>query len=315
MIVLEFKLKGKPAQYRAIDEAIQTAQFVRNKCLRYWMDHCGVSRADLYRYNTQLRAEIPFVEALNSHACQASVERCWSAIARFYNNCQKQVAGKKGYPRFKKHSRSVEYKTSGWKLSPDRKRIAFTDGKQIGSLKLIGSRDLNFYQPDQIKRVRLVRRADGYYCQFCIRVEVSVESTPTQKAVGIDLGLNYFIADSQGNTEPAPQFYRKAERQLNRANRKKSKKYRQGAKPQSRNYHKARVRYARKHLRVSRQREEYCKGLAYSVIQSNDLVAYEDLNVKGLVKNRHLSKSISDAGWSIFRRWLANAAGSRALSG
>jgi putative transposase len=304
MIVVEFKVRGKAVQYQAIDEAIQTAQFVRNKCLRYWMDNQNVSRAELYRYNTQLRAEFPFVEALNSHACQASVEWCWSAIARFYDNCKKQIPSKKGYPKFKKHSRSVEYKTSGWRLSEDRKRITFTDGKQIGKLKLIGSRDLNFYQPDQIKRVRLVRRADGYYCQFCIQVEVTVESIPTQRAIGIDLGLNYFFADSQGNTESAPKFYRQAEKQLNRANREKSRKYRKGAKPQSRNYHEARVRYARKHLRVSRQREEYCKRLAYSVIQSNDLVAYEDLNVKGLVRNRHLAKSISDAGWSTFRKWL-----------
>ncbi|NJO41730.1 MAG: transposase [Cyanobacteria bacterium RU_5_0] len=304
MIVIEFKVKGKSNQYQAIDEAIQTAQFVRNKCLRYWMDNKGISRAELYRYNTQLRSEFPFVEALNSHACQASVERAWSAIARFFDNCKKQIPGKKGFPKFKKHSRSVEYKTSGWKLSEERKRITFTDGKQIGKLKLIGSRDLNFYQPDQIKRIRLVKRADGYYCQFCIQVDVLIETTPTQKAIGIDLGLKYFLADSQGNTEPVPQFYRKAEKQLNRANRKKSQKYRQGAKPQSNNYHKARVRYARKHLRVSRQREEYCKRLAYSAIQSNDLVAYEDLNVKGLVKNRHLAKSISDAGWATFRKWL-----------
>jgi hypothetical protein len=91
-----------------------------------------------------------------------------------------------------------------------------------------------------------------------------------------------------------------------RANRKKSKKYRKGAKPQSKNYHKARVRYSRKHLRVSRQRKEYCKEQAYSVIQSSDLVAYVDAiaasrridwNVKGSVQNRHLAKSISDAGW------------------
>ncbi|MGC9524017.1 MAG: RNA-guided endonuclease InsQ/TnpB family protein [Limnospira sp.] len=82
------------------------------------------------------------------------------------------------------------------------------------------------------------------------------------------------------------------------------KKYRKGAKPQSRNYHKARNRYARKHLRVSRQRNEWAKSIAYCVIQSNDLVAYEDLNVKGLVRHRHLAKSISDAGWSTFRCWL-----------
>jgi putative transposase len=306
MLVYEFKVNGKPSQYQAINEAIQTAQFVRNKCLRYWMDHEKVTRAELYRYNTQLRAEFPFVEALNSHACQASVERCWSAIVRFFDNCKKQVKGKKGFPKFKKHSRSVEYKTSGWKLSEDRKRITFGDGKQIGKLKLMGSRDLNFYQPDQIKRVRLVRKADGYYCQFLIQVELHIESIPTQTLVGIDLGLNYFIATSTGETVKSPQFYCKGERRLNRANRQKSKKYCKGAKPQSKNYHKARKRYAHKHLRVSRQREEYCKRLAYSVIQSNDLVAYEDLNVKGLVRNRHLAKSISDAGWSMFRKCLGS---------
>ncbi len=129
----------------------------------------------------------------------------------------------------------------------------------------------------------VIRRADGYYAQFAIDVQVRVEPKLTGKMVGLDLGLKFFIADNEGNTEPCPQFYRKSEKQLNRANRKKSKKFVHGAKPQSRNYHKARSRYARKHLRVSGalprtlrdwQRKEYCKRVAYSVIQSNDLVAY-----------------------------------------
>ncbi len=304
MIIREFKVKGKEAQYRAIDEAIRTSKFIQNKCLKLWMDNKDVGKYDLNKYCSVLAAEFPFADELNSMARQAAAERAWSAIARFYDNCKKKVKGKKGFPKFKKHSRSVEYKTSGWKLSSNRKAIIFSDKKGIRTLKLKGTYDLNFYDIKQIKRVRLVRRVDGYYAQFAIDVKVRIETEPTGQAIGLDLGLKFFIADNKGNTEPCPQFYRSSERQLNRANRKKSKKFVKGLLPQSKNYHRARNRYARKHLRVSRQRKEYCKRVAYSVIQSNDLVAYEDLNVQGLVRNRHLAKSISDAGWSTFRQWL-----------
>ena len=311
MFVYEFKVKPKPQQISAIEEAIRTYQFVRNKVLRYWMDNpsqvqSGVGKTEMFRYNTLLRKEFKFVEDLNSHACQTAVERVLKAVNRFYANCNNKVPGKKGYPKFKKNTRSLEYKFSGWKLSDDRKYITFTDKKEIGTFKLIGSRDLNFYQLNQIKRVRIVRRADGYYVQFSVELDPrdTVQPlTPSQKAVGIDVGIKYFLADSTGNIEHNPRFYRKGERQLNRLNRNKSKKYKRG-KPQSQNYHKARIRYARKHLKVSRQREEFVKFVALRLIQSNDLVAYEDLNVKGMVRNRHLAKSITDAGWSLFRRWL-----------
>ncbi|MCW6034822.1 transposase, partial [Spirulina subsalsa FACHB-351] len=142
MFVYEFKVYPKPQQITAINEAIRTSQFVRNKVLRYWMDNRGIGQPEMFRYNTILRKEFKFVEQLNSHACQAAVERTLKAVNRFYENCKNQVKGKKGYPKFKKNTRSVEYKVSGWKLSENRKYINFIDQKGIGSLKLVGSRDL-----------------------------------------------------------------------------------------------------------------------------------------------------------------------------
>ncbi|NES68584.1 MAG: transposase [Okeania sp. SIO2D1] len=304
MIIYEFKVKAKPQQYKAIDEAIRTSQFIQNKCLRYWMDNKGVNKYDLNKHCKVLAKEFSFASELNSMARQSAAERAWAAISRFYDNCQKKRPGKKGFPKFKKHTRSVEYKTSGWKLYQTRKAITFLDKKNIGTLKLKGTYDLNYYQLDQIKRVRILKRADGYYVQFAIKIDLKVDTEPTGKTIGLDVGIKYFLADSNGKTVENPQFYRKSEKQLNRANRQKSKKYRCGIKPQSKNYHKARIRYAKKHLRVSRQRQEYAKKIAYCVIQSNDLVAYENLNVKGMVRNRHLAKSISDVAWSTFRSWL-----------
>ena len=299
MIVLEYKAKGKTTQYTAIDEAIRSAQFVRNRCIRFWMDNRGVGQKELYRLSKKLREEFPFVKALNSSACQAAVERAYSAIARFYSNCKKSIPGKKGYPKFQKNCRSVEYKVSGWCLDHKRKQITFTDKKGIGSLKLKGTWDVNFYKLDQIKRVRLVRRADGYYVQFLVRTENKIDTELTGKMIGVDVGIKEFYTDSNGHTEPNPKFYRIGEKRLKFYQRRVSRK-----KKGSTNRKKAINKLGRVHLKISRQREEHAKRVARCVIQSNDLVAYEDLRIKNLVKNHCLAKSINDASWYQFRRWL-----------
>ncbi|MEA5420326.1 transposase, partial [Spirulina sp. CCNP1310] len=100
------------------------------------MDNRGTGQNDLQKLCAQLAQEFPFAAELNSMARQASAERAWSTISRFYENCKKGIPGKKGFPSFKKNNRSVEYKTSGWKLDENRKVITFTDKKGIGRLKL-----------------------------------------------------------------------------------------------------------------------------------------------------------------------------------
>src|SRR5215469_15119191 len=104
------------------------------------MDGCGASQNDLQTLCAQLASEFPFAARLNSMARQAAADRAWQAIARFYKNCREHKPGKKGYPRFQHDNRSVEYKTSGWRLEPDGKRLTFTDGHTIGTIRLIGKK-------------------------------------------------------------------------------------------------------------------------------------------------------------------------------
>ncbi|BAZ26634.1 transposase [Kalymmatonema gypsitolerans NIES-4073] len=302
MLVLEYKAVVSKNQERSINEAIRTVQFIRNKAIRFWMDSpkdAKVNRIALNNYSTAVRKEFKFVEELNSMACQASTERAWYAIDRFYANCKCNKPGKKGFPKFQKDNRSVEYKTSGWALHPTKRRITFTDKKGIGEIKLLGKWDIHTYPVKSIKRVRIVKRADGYYVQFSIDVDTHKESRSADGEVGLDVGLEFFYSDSNGHHEENPKFLRKAEKEIKHAQRQIYKK--EKGKNQRR---KARQRYARKHLRVSRQRNEHAKKLARNVCKANALVAYEDLNVKGMVKNHCLAKSINDVAWTLFRRWL-----------
>ncbi len=299
MIVVEFKLAGAARQYAALDEAIRTTQFVRNKCVRKWMDERGVKPYDLNKYCAVLAKEYDFAGKLNSQARQAAAERAAAAINRFYDKCRTKTPGQKGYPQFQRDGRSVEYKATGWRLDAARRALTFTDGFKAGTFRLKGTRDLGGYAREQIKRVRVVKRADGYYSQFCIDATRRVASAATGRAVGIDLGLSHFYTDSEGVIVENPRHLRRSERSLKRLHRRVSSKVKG-----SKNRAKARGRLGRKHLKVGRQRRDFAVKAARALVMSNDVIAYEDLQVLNMVKNRRLAKSISDAGWRAFVTWM-----------
>lgn len=267
------------------------------------MDGLIKSRNDAYKYCKVLadNRDFPWACLLNSQARQSHAERAWASIERFYRNCKSQVRGKKGFPNFKKQQvrASVEYKVSGWKLSFDRRYLEFTDGFKAGSFKLWGTRNLHYYQLDQIKRVRVVRRHDGYYAQFLIDYKREENKELVQRQVGLDVGLSHFYTDSFGEKVDNPRFLRKDERKVKRLQRRLSK-----TQKHSHNRAKVRNKLGRAHLKVSRRRNDWVCKLAQRVIQSNDLVAIENLKVRNMIKNHCLAKSISDAAWYRFREWL-----------
>ncbi len=298
MFVLEAKLRGSTKQFAVIGEMIRTAGFVRNSCIRHWMDRCGVGKYDLSALCAVLAKKYEWAQKLNSQARQASAERGWQSIKRFYDNCKNPALKNKGYPKFKK-ARSVEYKATAYKLSEDRQSITFTDGSKAGGFRMIGAFDLNYYQPNQIKRVRVIKKADGYYVQFCIQHARLEEVEPAEQVTALDVGLLHFYTDNQGNKVENPRHLRKSETALKKLQRRVSRKQKGSNKRK-----KAINRLGRKHLKVSRQRKDFAIKLARCAVKSNDLVVFEDLRVRNMVKNHRFAKSINDAAWRQFFEWL-----------
>ena len=178
-----------------------------------------------------------------------------------------------------------DYKQTGWKLEPDGKHIIFTDGCGIGRLRLIGNQQIETFPLKQIKRVRIVRRADGYFVQFGVQADRHIEHVPTEKAIGLDVGLKAFSTDSEGNTMENPRPYRKAEKRLKRLQRQLWRKQKKSA-----NRKKARKQLAKVHLKVQRQREDFASKQANALVTSSDLIAFENLQIQNMVKNHHQAR-------------------------
>ncbi len=166
---------------------------------------------------------------------------------------------------------------------------------KIGEIKVILHRSI----PDgfAVKQATIVHKADGWYVSLSLEdgtVPEPLAVDEIKSAVGIDVGLEKFLATSDGFGVEIPQFYRQSQQQLARQQRKLARKEKG-----SNNYQKQANKVARLHLHTSRQRKEFHYQVAHWLCGLYDLIAFEDLNIKGLARTR-LAKSILDAAWGAF---------------
>lgn len=148
-----------------------------------------------------------------------------------------------------------------------------------------------------LKTATICFKADGYY--VCISAEDATVPTPkplneVKSAVGIDLGLKAFLATSSGEFVPVPQIYRKAQQHLARQQRELARR-----KDGSVSSAASKSRIAKIHQRIARQRETFHYKTAHWLCRNYDLIAIEDLNIRGLARTR-LAKSIYDVSWGKF---------------
>ena len=154
----------------------------------------------------------------------------------------------------------------------------------------------------KIKTVRIRRQAGQWYACFACEVEEQ-PLLPTGKEVGVDVGIHHLLATSDGGIVENPRWYREEEQRLRVLQRRVSRRKLGGA-----NRHKAVLDLQRQHEHISNRRKDYLDKIANYLITNYDRITLEDLQIKGMVCDHHLSKSILDASWGYLRRRLCDKA-------
>ncbi|MEG4535349.1 transposase [Microcoleus sp. D2_18a_D3] len=247
----------------------------------------------------QLKKTHPWYAGVDSQVLQDVVKRVKVTFDRFLKG---DSNGKRsGRPRFKPRSR---YRTFTYPQVKDGcLQNNLINLPMFGKVKVILHRSI----PDgfKIKTVSVTKKADGYYATLSLEDSTVPEIKPDfnpQKIAGIDMGLKDFLTTSEGETVAIPQHYRKAQKRLRTIQKRVSRR-----KKGSSRRHKAVKQLGKCHKKVADKRKDFHFKTANNLLKKYEVVAVEDLNVKGLARTR-LAKSVLDAGWSSFLSIIINKA-------
>jgi len=296
-----YKAILSPSTERKAFQWLGLCRQLYNTCLEQRRDayqRCGksVSRWQQNKELVNLKVELPEYKTVGSQVLQNVVARVDIAMQNFFRRVKR---GKKpGYPRFQGKNRYDSFTfpgKAGWKLEGRRLII-----KNVGTFKLLLSREIL----GDIKTVTVRHASTGkWFVSFsCDNVPERVIE-PSNKEIGIDVGLKVFCADSDGNFVENPKFFRKSEKKLRIKQRKLSR-----AKRGSNRRKNAKRQVARVHEKIANQRKDFTNKLALKYVQENGTIYVEDLKILNMIKNKHLSKSIMDASWAQFISRLEVAA-------
>ena len=296
-------------KFRLYPDERQQAQIQKTfGCVRFIYNHYLAKRQEAYKtsgltlnYNacsadmTALKKEVEWLKEVDATALQSSIRDLDTAYKNFFRRVKQ--GGAPGYPHYKtKRNRYCSYTSKCVRTN-----IKITHNKiqlpKLGYVECCVSKQVR----GRMLSATVSRTPSGKYFVSICCTEVDLDHVPvTGNDIGLDLGIKDFCVTSNSIKYPNPKLLEKSQKMITRLNRVLSRK------PNgSHNREKARIKLARMYEHVANQRTDMLHKLSTQIIRENDIVCIEDLQVKNMVRNRKLAKSISDVSWSEFTRQLA----------
>lgn len=294
----KYRLYPSDKQKELMAQHFGSCRFVYNYFLRkridFYAENKDKEKQGLTYYDTALlltklknNSEYIWLNDINAQSLQQSIRRLDVAYNNFFNKRAR-------FPNFKKkHGKQSFLVPQSFRIDVKNRLLIIP---KLEPIKIILHRKLE----GSIKSVNISKTpSNKYFASILCEMDKSVKIKKKGNQIGIDLGLKSFLVTSKNDKIDAPKFLRKSERKVIRLQQTLSRKIK-GSNRRS----KARIKVARIHEKIANQRNDFLHKLSHRLVSENQAIFAEDLNVKGILANHCLAKSVSDSGWSEFVRQI-----------